>query len=74
MRKQIYIIVGYVLGFFVNLFLTDHIVLKYDIDGAGYSYGIIMGTVLISFALSVVWGILRAGKSQNNEGDKAEYD
>lgn len=75
MRKQIYIIVGYVLGFFVNLFLTDHIVLKYDIDGAGYSYGIIMGTVLISFALSVIWGILRAGKGQNkNEGEKMEYE
>ena len=55
MRKQAFIILGYVLGYVINLFVTDRLVIKYKINGAGYAYGIIMGVVLIVFF--VVTGI-----------------
>lgn len=53
MRKQKYILMGYGLAFGVSLVTTRPMVQSGGIAGAGYAYGLIMGTLLV-FYLAVV--------------------
>lgn len=61
MRKQGFIIFGYVLGYAANLIFTDKLVIRYEINGAGYAYGIIMGVVLVVFLIVAVIGFIVRG-------------
>ena len=51
MRKQAYIVLGYVFGYVINLFVTDKLVIGFKINGAGYAYGVIMSAVLLVFVI-----------------------
>ena len=54
MRKQYFIIFGYAIALCTNIIFTDKMVKDVGIKGAGYAYGLIMGSVLAFFAVCVI--------------------
>lgn len=58
MRRQWFIIAGYAAGYIVSLVATDRLVKSHEIPGAGYAYGIVMGSVCVSLLILTVIGIL----------------
>ena len=58
-RKQYYIVLGYGGSFMINLFVTRRLVRSYGIDGAGYSYGVIVGSLAVFYMLALIFEILK---------------
>ena len=64
MRKQYFTIVSYGTAWVVHLLVTKRLVSAYGLWGAGYAYGVIIGTIcLVDFA-AVVVQIVKKGKQQ----------
>ena len=57
MRKQYFIIVAYILASITSFLFIDKIVVKFDIDGAGYAYGFIMSIVLVILMIVTFVGL-----------------
>lgn len=53
-RKQFYIILGYGGAFIISMFVTRPLVFRYGIDGAGYAYGIIVGSIAVFYLIALV--------------------
>ena len=68
MRKQILIILGYLLAFLLQMFLIDNMIIKYQIWGAGYIYGLIMGVSSIFFLICIVVIMLYAKMRGDSHG------
>lgn len=58
MRKQWFIIAGYLTGLVVSMVVTDYMVKEKGIPGAGYAYGIVLGTVFVTLLILTAIGIL----------------
>lgn len=54
MRRQIFIIAGYVFAFILQLFFVDKMVKDYGIYGAGYCYGLIMACATLVFLIFII--------------------
>ncbi|MBO4697111.1 MAG: hypothetical protein J5643_07535 [Lachnospiraceae bacterium] len=68
MRKQWFIIAGYMIGYLVSLAVTDRMVKAKEIPGAGYAYGIVMGAVFVTLlVLTVIGIILQTAKKEAEE-------
>ena len=61
-RKQYYILMGYGGAFLISLFVTKRLVRGYGIDGAAYSYGVIVGTLAVFYLAALVFEIVKRGK------------
>lgn len=68
MRKQGFVILGYMAGYITGLILTNRMVRNREIYGAGDLYGCIMGMVLTVFLIVVF--IVIAGKKGVQEDDR----
>ncbi|MBR1684204.1 MAG: hypothetical protein IJ708_03635 [Clostridia bacterium] len=68
MRKQIYIIVGYVIGYILCFFFIDTIVSAYGLSGAGYAYGLIMTTIFIVFVIAYIVEMHSRAKTSEKVG------
>lgn len=53
MRKQKYLIYIYGVGMVICLLITNMMTRKYGMQGAVFSYGIVLGTILISFCIVI---------------------
>ena len=53
-RKQFYIILGYGGAFIISMFVTRPLVWSHGIDGAGYAYGIIVGSIAVFYLIALV--------------------
>ena len=68
MRKQIYIIVGYVIGYILCFFFIDTIVSAYGLSGAGYAYGLIMTTIFVVFVIAYIVEMHSRAKTSESVG------
>lgn len=64
MRKQLFIIIGYIIAFLISVLILDKITIQYGINGAGYAYGIIMGITFVFFAICIVINMLLAKRKE----------
>lgn len=62
-RKQFYIILGYGGAFIISMFVTRPLVFRYGIDGAGYAYGIIVGSIAVFYLIALVIEIVKRSAS-----------
>lgn len=62
-RKQFYIILGYGGAFIISMFVTRPLVFRYGIDGAGYAYGIIVGSIAVFYLIALVIEIAKRSAS-----------
>ena len=58
-RKQFYIILGYGGAFIISMFVTRPLVFRHGIDGAGYAYGIIVGSIAVFYLIALVIDIAK---------------
>ncbi|MBQ6105556.1 MAG: lipopolysaccharide biosynthesis protein [Lachnospiraceae bacterium] len=68
MRKQGFVILGYVAGYITSLIMTERLVPRREINGAGDLYGCIMGMVLAVFLIVVC--LVFAGKKGVRDNDR----
>jgi O-antigen/teichoic acid export membrane protein len=61
-RKQYYIVLGYGGTFVINLFVTRRLVSAYGINGAGYSYGVIVGCLALFYLVALIYEMSRKAK------------
>ena len=61
-RKQYYIVLGYGGTFVINLFVTRRLVNAYGINGAGYSYGVIVGCLALFYLAALIYEMSRKAK------------
>ncbi|SEQ86303.1 Membrane protein involved in the export of O-antigen and teichoic acid [Lachnospiraceae bacterium NE2001] len=62
-RKQYYIVLGYGGSFVINLFVTRRLVRNYGIDGAGYSYGVIVGSLALFYMIALIFEMIKKKKT-----------
>lgn len=62
LRKQIYILWGYLVVTVIVLFICPYMVKKYDIMGASFSYLLSNVLLLIYFSIMLIVAIIRKGK------------
>ncbi len=72
MRKQKYILIGYGLAFGVSLLATRPMVRSGGIAGAGYAYGLIMGTLLVFYLAVAAAETEREKRRVNGERGKTD--
>lgn len=72
MRRQWFIIAGYLTGLLVSLFVTDRMVKANGIPGAGYAYGIVLGAVFVTLFVLTVAGILLKQQKNAEPGGTGE--
>lgn len=58
-RKQTFIIVAYAIAMLIDVLLIDGLVIKYGIWGAGATYGMAMGVVLVILTVVLIITILK---------------
>lgn len=58
-RKQIFIIIAYLLAMMMDVMVIDGLVIQYGIWGAGAAYGLAMGIVMLILSVVLITTILR---------------
>lgn len=61
-RRQQFILVGYVSALIMSLLFTNRLVIHYQIRGAGYAYGLIMVSLMLFYLLVIVVNLSRTKK------------
>jgi O-antigen/teichoic acid export membrane protein len=66
-RKQKFIVVAYLIAAAINVFLSNSIVLRYKIWGAGIVYGITMGSIVTILLLTYIFTLRKECKGDKDE-------
>ena len=70
MRRQLFIILGYLCAFFCSIFFIDRIVAAWGIYGAGVGYGIVMSIATLFFAICMIVNVILYPKKRESDKDK----
>lgn len=64
MRRQIFIMVGYLIALGVDVVLMNYLVKSHGLWGAGLVYGLAMGVILLVFMIGIILGFIdKKGKN-----------
>jgi len=66
-RRQKFIVVAYLIAAVMNLLISNSIVLRYEIWGAGIVYGITMGSIVIILLLTYIVTLRKECKGDKDE-------
>ena len=58
MRKQIYLIIVYGIGLLISILITNVLVSRWALQGAAYSFGIVMTAIFVVFGL-IIWSEIK---------------
>ena len=67
MRRQYYIILGYIVALIVDILLMNKLVERYELMGAGLVYGLVMIVTSLVFWFGMLIGLLKKRRKNGNQ-------
>lgn len=58
-RKQRFILIGYLSALLISIVFTDRLVYSYNIEGAGFAYGLIMTFLMVFYLIVIILTMAR---------------
>lgn len=65
LRKQHFILIGYVSALLISLLATERLVRAYSLRGAGYAYGLIMGFLMLFYMAVISATMVKSGRKKD---------